>query len=214
MNMVQRLLDDNTEIKQRLGVLETGGISPLTPAPANRGIAAQRGGRITQAKTRGQRRRVTVVGGGGSETNVTIDPALDASSASDFATDTDYPSDNDNPSDAATGYRSDASTDHLSNACDSAGPIALNSLDLSDTELRLLQVNEQSLVCNVCSIPFRVLLRKCFDVSAMFPGPTGRILSLYGPTSLRTRFIHLRFLTSTSRTPGTRVCASRSRSKP
>ncbi|KAJ7339700.1 hypothetical protein DFH08DRAFT_812077 [Mycena albidolilacea] len=53
MNMVQRLLDDNTEIKQRVGVLETGGISPLTPAPANRRIATQCRGRITQAKTRG-----------------------------------------------------------------------------------------------------------------------------------------------------------------
>ncbi|KAJ7822006.1 hypothetical protein B0H14DRAFT_3471065 [Mycena olivaceomarginata] len=97
------------------------------------------GGQITQAKTRGQRRRVTVVGGGSSESNITIDPALDASSASDFATDTDYPSDNDNLSDTATDYCSDASTDRLSNACGSAGPIAFNSLDLSDTELRLLQ---------------------------------------------------------------------------
>jgi hypothetical protein len=28
MNMVQRLLDDNTEINQHLGVLEMGSISP------------------------------------------------------------------------------------------------------------------------------------------------------------------------------------------
>ncbi|KAJ7312593.1 hypothetical protein DFH08DRAFT_822032 [Mycena albidolilacea] len=139
MNMVQRFLDDNTEIKQRLGVLETGGISPSTPAPAKRGIAAQRGGQITQAKTRGQRHHVTAVGGGGSENNITIDLALDASSVSDFATDTDYPSDNNNLSDVATDYRSDASTDHPSDACDSTGPIALNSLDLSDVELHLLQ---------------------------------------------------------------------------
>jgi hypothetical protein len=101
MNMVQRLFDDNTEIKQRLGVLETGGIPPSRPSPVSRGIAAQRGGRITEAKTRGQRRRVTVVGGGGSENNIPIDPALDGSSASDFSTDTDYPSDTDNPSSAA-----------------------------------------------------------------------------------------------------------------
>ncbi|KAJ7798282.1 hypothetical protein B0H14DRAFT_3156978 [Mycena olivaceomarginata] len=169
MNMVQRLLDDNTEIKQRLGVLETGGISPSTPAPAKRGIAAQRGGRITQAKTRAQRRRVTVVGGGGSENNIAIDPALDASSASDFATDTDYPSDNDNPSDAASDYRSDASTDHPSDACDSAGPIALNSLDLSDGELRLLQVNQQSLVCN--SFVTKVFRRVCDVSGSHWPDP-------------------------------------------
>ncbi|KAJ7305666.1 hypothetical protein DFH08DRAFT_1054933 [Mycena albidolilacea] len=150
MNMVQRLLDDNTEIKQRLGVLETGGISPSTPAPAKRGIAAQRGGRITQAKTRGQRRHVTAVGGGGSENNIAIDPALDASSASDFAIDTDYPSDN--PSDVATDYRSDASTDHPSDACDSAGPIALNSLDLSDVELRLLQSFVTKVFRRVCDV--------------------------------------------------------------
>ncbi|KAJ7829203.1 hypothetical protein B0H14DRAFT_3144066 [Mycena olivaceomarginata] len=162
LSQMDRLLDDNTEIKQRLGVLETGGISPSTPAPVNRGIAAQRGGRITQAKTRGQRHRVTVVGGGGSENNIAIDPALDASSASDFANDTDYPSDNDNPSDTATDYRSDASTDHPSDACDSAGPIALNSLDLLDVELHLLQVNQQSLVCN--SFVTNVFRRVC-DVS-------------------------------------------------
>ncbi|KAJ7360755.1 hypothetical protein DFH08DRAFT_951409 [Mycena albidolilacea] len=129
--MVQRLLNNNTEIKQHLGVLETGGISWLTSAPTNCGIAAKCGGRITQAKTWGQWHHVTVVGGGGSKNNIAIDP--------DFATDTDYPSDNNNPSGAATDYRSDASTNHLSDACDSAGPIALNNLDLLDVELRLLQ---------------------------------------------------------------------------
>ncbi|KAJ7885976.1 hypothetical protein B0H14DRAFT_3733577, partial [Mycena olivaceomarginata] len=184
MNMVQRLLDDNTEIKQRLGVLERAA-SRRRHLLLQSAASQPSGGRITQAKTRAQRRRVTVVGGGGSENNIAIDPALDASSASDFATDTDYPSDNDNPSDAASDYRSDASTDHPSDACDSAGPIALNSLDLSD-------VNQQSLVCNS-------FVTKGFDVFAMFPGPTGRTLSLYGPTSSRTRFIRLRFLSSASR---------------
>ncbi|KAJ7861380.1 hypothetical protein B0H14DRAFT_3445308 [Mycena olivaceomarginata] len=174
--MVQRLLDDNTEIKQRLAVLETGGISPSTPAPANCGIAAQRGDRITQAKTRGQRRRVTVVGGGSSENNIAIDPALDASSVSDFATDTDYPSDNDNPSDTATNYHSDASTNHPSDACDSASPIAFNSLDLSDVELRLLQSFVTKVFRRVCDIsgshwPDPLTVRTNELTDEVFPSP-------------------------------------------
>ncbi|KAF8155140.1 hypothetical protein K438DRAFT_2076706 [Mycena galopus ATCC 62051] len=130
INLLHQILDDNVEIKSRLTALE----AKNTGSGAGRGAAAMRGGRVTQAKRsrRAGGRAVAVAQDDESDTN-TIDPALDDNRVSTSATE---------PSDTDAGD---------SDALESVA-VDIDHLDLSESELRALQVFSTKNFRAVCNV--------------------------------------------------------------
>ncbi|KAJ7131016.1 hypothetical protein C8R44DRAFT_871559 [Mycena epipterygia] len=125
LDMMHQLSSDMREVKARISRIETTLFDSPSPVPVVRGIAAQRGGRITRSKTSSRRRRVVANGSDGSESN-----APSQTTTTDFSTDTDRePNDDDG--------------------------VELDEIDISKTEKRALQRYVTQTFRRVCNVPGR-----------------------------------------------------------
>jgi hypothetical protein len=117
LDMMQRLHDDMREVKGRVADIETTLANLHAPAPPVRGITAQRGGRITRSKKAATNRQPPVVASGSDESNAQSQPTT-----TDFSTDTDREPDDDDDG------------------------VELNTIDISKTEKKALQVSRKLII--------------------------------------------------------------------
>lgn len=118
LDMMHGLSDDMREIKDRVSSIERTLFASPSPVPVVRGIAAQRGGRITRSKTaalNSRRRPVVARTSDESESNAPSQPTT-----SDFSADTDREPDDEDD-------------------------VELDTIDISQTEKRALQVSKSLL---------------------------------------------------------------------
>ncbi|KAJ6629619.1 hypothetical protein B0H10DRAFT_1986071 [Mycena sp. CBHHK59/15] len=145
LDMMQRLLDDTAELKERMSFVETTLFEVQTSSPA-RGIAAQRGGRITRSKSGAPSSRRSRVA---DESDV----ATSQSSTTDVSMDTDIEP----------------------QSMDEDG-VDLDAIDVTDKEHRALQSYVTKTFRRVCSVPGRNwpdpnLVRTNATTNEVYPTP-------------------------------------------
>ncbi|KAJ6613101.1 hypothetical protein B0H10DRAFT_256067 [Mycena sp. CBHHK59/15] len=125
LDLMHTLRDDVREVKGRVSNIETTLANLHGPSPAVRGIAAQRGGRITQSKTAATNRRPPVIASGSDESDAPSQPTT-----TDFSTDTDREPDDEDG-------------------------VELDAIDISKTEKRALQKLVTQTFRRLCNVPGR-----------------------------------------------------------